>query len=281
MRDGRNVPQLRPADCIDLMVGVLQNMRLHASAAEGYVKTGLRAPLDDAPEDAHIVREAGAFWRQMGVRAKMTSAVAEVRAEHRANRWQCTVADVKRLIRPCQRSRKVDAILQRLGDDSGDSADEREGSEASEPSQDPLGDWAASGDEMEAADAETGRTTAAVAADETMPIAEEVAEAVAQSSRVLAVYESVKEELSKTGCVRLAHAVDAEINRESRRMRELGKQDPRLLRALAQRREAEHAEERKRLRILDETNAREASLQSMRQRCAEASQQLRGKKSKP
>ena len=60
MRRGRVVPQLLPERRMDLMAPILENMRLHHEAARGYIKTGMRAPLDDSSLDHEINREAGA-----------------------------------------------------------------------------------------------------------------------------------------------------------------------------------------------------------------------------
>ena len=66
---------------MDMMIDVLSNMSLHYDAADGYIKTGLRVPLDDASQDQFIVREAAAFWKELNMRQKIDAAVAEVREE--------------------------------------------------------------------------------------------------------------------------------------------------------------------------------------------------------
>ena len=84
MQDGICVPSLRQEHCIDIMVGVLENIELHLKAADGFLKTGLAVALDGS-QDQLIVREAGIFWAEQGMRAKINSAVAEVREEVAAN----------------------------------------------------------------------------------------------------------------------------------------------------------------------------------------------------
>ena len=69
MREGVVVPQLRQEECLDIMVDVLSNMALHLHAAKGYLKTGLTVDLDGL-QDQEIVREAGQFWTELGMRAK-------------------------------------------------------------------------------------------------------------------------------------------------------------------------------------------------------------------
>ena len=80
MQDGICVPSLRQEQCIDIMVGVLENIELHLKAADGFLKTGLAVALDGS-QDQLIVREDSIFWTELGMRAKTNAAVAEVREE--------------------------------------------------------------------------------------------------------------------------------------------------------------------------------------------------------
>ena len=81
MRAGVSVPRCRPEQCIDMMAELMSNMSLHLVAVDGYLNTGMIAPLDDAAQDQFIVREVGALWKELGMRDKINAAVAEVRAE--------------------------------------------------------------------------------------------------------------------------------------------------------------------------------------------------------
>ena len=81
------VPQLRDTDCIELMAEVLSEMGLHFTAADGYLHTGFRANLFDANLDQEICKEAGNFWRKLGMREKVASAVAEVQTEVEEDWW--------------------------------------------------------------------------------------------------------------------------------------------------------------------------------------------------
>ena len=82
MRDGIVVPQLRQEECIDIMVDVLSSMELHINVAKGYLRTGMAVDLDGL-HDQESVREAGACWSELGMRAKIIVAVKEVREEHK------------------------------------------------------------------------------------------------------------------------------------------------------------------------------------------------------
>ena len=82
MRDGIVVPKLRQEECIDTMVEVLSSMELHLNAAKGYLRTGLTVDFDGF-QDQESAREAGAFWSELGMCAKINAAVKEVREEHK------------------------------------------------------------------------------------------------------------------------------------------------------------------------------------------------------
>ena len=112
MREGTVVPKLRQEDCIDTMVDVVSNMELHLNAAKGYLRTGMTVDLDGL-QDQEIVREAGVFWAELGMRAKINSAVAELREEYSAGRIGWNVEDVKRIIKPYPINKQVDAILRK------------------------------------------------------------------------------------------------------------------------------------------------------------------------
>ena len=117
MRDGAVVPQLRQEDCIDIMVDVVSSMDLHLNAAKGYLRTSMTVDLEGL-QDEEIVREAAAFWAELGMRAKINFAVKEIREEHSAGRIGWSVEDVKRIIKPYPINKQVDAILRNMEDDT-------------------------------------------------------------------------------------------------------------------------------------------------------------------
>ena len=142
MWDGIVVLHLRQEECIDIMVDVLSNMELHLNAAKGYLKTGLTVDLDGL-QDQEIVREAGEFWTELGMRAKINSAVAEIREEHNAKRLSWNVEDIQRIIMPYPKHQKVDAVLRKMEDDTwipeGECVYEDEGEGKSDDSEDDVG----------------------------------------------------------------------------------------------------------------------------------------------
>ena len=152
MRLGVGVPRCTPSKCIELMAGeVMSKLSLHLAAADGYLKTGLRVALDGS-QDQEVVREAQHFWRDLGMRAKINSAVVEVREAFAAGTLRWCAEDVNRLIRPYPPKPKEDAVLAKLGEDTHldpgekafDDGDEGNGSEG-----DGAGSEALSGSEGE------------------------------------------------------------------------------------------------------------------------------------
>ena len=93
----------------------MSKMALHLHAAKGYLKTGLTVDLDGLQDD-EIVREAGQFWTELGMRAKINSAFKEIREEHSAKRLSWNVEDIKRIIKPYPINKKVDAVLRKMED---------------------------------------------------------------------------------------------------------------------------------------------------------------------
>ena len=88
-------------------------MELHLNAAQGYLRTGMTVDLDGL-QDQEIVREAGVFWAELGMRTKINSAGKETREEHSAKRPSWNVEDIKRIIKPYPINHKVDAALGKM-----------------------------------------------------------------------------------------------------------------------------------------------------------------------
>ena len=118
LRDGSTVPHLKPSACVDIMVEVLSNMDLHHAVADGCVKTGLRVHLYDSSQDRFIVREAGDFCKELNMRMKVNSAVAEVREEVKSGRLNWCFTDMRRLIQPYPKHKHADDVLGNIGEDT-------------------------------------------------------------------------------------------------------------------------------------------------------------------
>ena len=62
---------------IDIMAEVMLSKDLHLMATRGFKLTGTTIALDGT-EDDMVTREAGVFWRELGMRAEVDAAVADV-----------------------------------------------------------------------------------------------------------------------------------------------------------------------------------------------------------
>ena len=82
---GGGLIDLTREENIDIMIEVMSDVNLHLHAVKGYKHTGATNSFD-GKEDDLICREAETFWKELNMRSKVTSTVAEVRAEAKANR---------------------------------------------------------------------------------------------------------------------------------------------------------------------------------------------------
>ena len=299
MQDGVCVPRCKPEQCIDMMVEVLSSMQLHLNAAEGYIRTGLRVSLDGT-QDHFIVREAGRFWNELGMRDKINAAVAEVREEVRAGRLRWTYEHVQRLILPYPSRPKADKLLEKMGDDTsvpeGEAPYEDSEEDADEEAtQEDDDEEVSDGEETHAEESCTkapDESLAAVAAntedvrsggryeaadgrphdgpDAMIVISEGDADEVAKSHDLIATFESAIVSLKARGAMRAVANLENEIAKERRRLRGISKMNPGVLLALARQRDEEHAMERKRKRCIEERNAETLSRNKVRQQLKDA-----------
>jgi hypothetical protein len=308
MRNGVCVPRCIPEQCIDIGVAVLSNISLHVHAAEGYLKTGMTVSLDGS-QDILIVREAGDFWKELGMRQKINFAVAEVRAEARAGRLRWTFANVQRLIRPFPKHKRVDAVLAKMEEDTslpdGETPwaaeecdageDGRSGGEEEEPTEDADDDiWAAfaaegAGMETEdetgvegAEDAErrshSGASAGGGGSCSDVVVGAAQAEELTASARRVAALEAAATGLKELGLIKAAVNVETEIKKARRHARSIGSEDPQVLFALARQRESEEAQERLRRSLVAQANAKTRTAESLRREAAVAADTLRKRK---
>ncbi len=263
MRLGQCVPQLDKLECIDLMVEVMSQMSLHLAAADGYWETGFKANLWDADLDARICKEAGHFWRKLGMRKKVAAAVAEVEEEVQAGRLRWTYKDIMRLVLPHPRRGHCDDVFANLGDDAaldegdkiwhgmegaedaaeglrssggtegGNSVDALEGDE-DDGSEDDDG-WSAAGEfDYEWANQSLTAAAAGESALEAPPgLSTSRMETAEQTSELMRTYSSIAEELRSWGDIAGATFMETQLRKEWRRVREVSKEDPGVQRALA------------------------------------------------
>jgi hypothetical protein len=276
---------------------------LHVHAADGFLKTGFLCSLDDAAGDEQIVREAGAFWKELNMRAKITAAVAAVRTEVEAGRLHWTQMDVQRLIKPYPRRGKVDAILERIGDDAGNELANESDDDSSAADDFKEGDdkhidsdLNLSADESNAAEGGAGEDTqsvgegddeqpSAVAEDSKLSavtddvfVSPEEAECVLQSRKTIAALQSAKQTCEEVGSMAAVVHIENEIRKEERTLRQRTSENPDLLRALARNMDMEAAETATRKRLVDEANAQTLSAKKLRKQIQDANAKLRSTK---
>ena len=98
-RMGGGLVDLTSEENIDIMIQVMSDRNLHDLASKGYKYTGTTVALDGT-EDAKIIREAKDFWRELGMRDLINSAVAEVEKQYKAGLLPWTYKSVQSLITP-------------------------------------------------------------------------------------------------------------------------------------------------------------------------------------
>ena len=264
------------------MIGVLGQRSLHVHAADGFLKTGWLCSLDDATGDEQILREAGTFWKELNMRAKVNAAVAAVRTEVAAKRLSWTLSDVQRVIKPYPRKCKVDAILEQIGDDAGndlaDASDDDNSNEegAGHSDKSDLEEGAEEGDgddEQPTAVAEepsAGAEEPSAVAEDSNAVADDIivapaeAEYVSMSRNIIAGLQTAKETCAQVGSMALAVTIENEIRKEERKLRQRSSENPDLMLALARSMDKDAAEAAKRKRLVDDADAHTLSQKKMR-----------------
>ena len=104
------------------------------------------------------------------------------------------------------------------------------------------------------------------------------AEALADSTNLIATYETAISALSAHGAMRAVINLENEIRKERRRMRALSNEDPDVLVALARQRDADEARERTRRRAVADANARTHTKAKLKQEMQSAFQTLKKRK---
>lgn len=258
MRHGMVVPKLSNEECMDLMWSVLADPSLHQNASEGFKKVGQSIDLDGA-EDALICREAAGYWHEettdhyATMRQKLDAELAAVAEEYSSGGLTWCLRDVQRLICPYPCHRKVDKILNNVGDDYYRDEIENLKDVSDE-------DEADSGDEEKEFDAavagafppeplvETRELDTAVAGTitpqsrHTTELSASQAEALHQVRISVAALQSSLESLKGTGNVRGVQVLEGELRKDRRRERELVKESPAVAETFLRLRQAEAEE---------------------------------------
>ena len=290
MRDGVPVPKMKYEKSIDCMYNVLSDTAKHLHAADGYKYTGATNALDGT-EDELIVREAGQFWNDLGMRAKVNRQLSIVEDEVAAKRLHWRMRDVYRLIAPYPAHNAVDKVLNHVGDDAGKGSDARDGANEDPSDKD---DGSESGDSdsacADAAVAEThahagapdgARETAADALPAVEPrvrcSALEAERYHSVHTKITALKESIAA-LKACGSIRAAVALENEVKKEQRRSRALCRESPAVAEAFKNSRLLEEAERRRKRFLEAAANENELRAGKLRKEMEDTKANLKRKK---
>ena len=309
-QQGEVVPKLQPETMIDLMVEVLSNPSVHLRAAAGYKKTAVAVNIDNGGADLEICREAGDFWRELGVRPKVNAEVARVRAEVAAGRLAWTYESVVNLMAPYQKSKDEDRLLGLLHDAGHcDLAEERwadaggmgegGGSESDSGSESDGGLDAGAELAAEGAPAvaggeahETGPGVMGGEADATEPavagpsrsqscapsFSPRVANLFHRAEDSIASLQAAKKELQSHGLLRAAHLMNVELEKENRRLRALAREDAGVVCALEERSQLRAEQENQLVRRAEEAHKQALTVKRIRASIDDAERELRQKR---
>ncbi len=269
-------------------------------------QNGERLPLDDDTQDHLCVREAGDFWKERGMRRKVNDAIADVRAEASAGRLRWTKQDVKRLIGKYPPYEKVDEAIQRAkefewierdepkwavaeddSDDCDEDGDDDEGEDDGDGASGVGGDGDGAEGEEGAAVADEGVDAPGRGNDEESAVAgtasappllpESLAEEMDKSRTLLHAYEHAKEVLLEVGAMADVVAIENNMRKEHKRMRDIGNESPAILSAMAATRALEQDEDRKRRRLVWEANQHAAEARKLKGEVEQAKAALKKK----
>ena len=284
MRRGVSVPKIPHTVCMDMMMDVLSDPKLHLHAADGYKKTGATVALDGS-EDYMIVREAGEFFRSCGVRDKINREVALVREEVRAGRLGWTYEDVKRLIQPYPHN-KIDKTLECIGDHYHlDSDEEPWGEEgavgAASDDEDCNSEWGAP--PKEESEAEKKNAVAVVQDSIAVAIAKPslspaAAEQLSDSEALVSAYDQAMDVLKTYGAVTAVQQLENEKRKELRRQRMQATDNPAVADALMDLKTARAREEREQMLAVRDANKKQQELARLRKESGEAAEMLQKRK---
>ena len=315
MSAGVSVPRLRPEELMDMMMGTLDDMNLHLAGAEGYIRTGMRVGLGkDDSLDGEVTREAGDFWRERGMRAKINEVADEVSEACRNGHIRWCYNDVRGLIQSHPRHKRTDEVRAAMGDDKEQDGvddapfkDEEGDSDAEKNSDDDLWDEAdgygsdggggggggdgggggggGKGGEGGGGGSQDGADGAAIAAvaaagqlDEMPTLQAHDSEELRKQQHTLEQLTEMKATVEQLGHVSLAQCVSAEIHRVERQMRAASRETPGVLDALRLERRREVAREQERLRHVQEANLATKSLHSVKLQLKDAEKSLKQKR---
>ena len=259
-----------------IMLEVLSDRDLHRRASEGYKKVGQSIDLH-GKEDALVCREAGTLWNEQttdgypNMRAKIDAELAAVAEEFASGGLTWCERDVFRLISPYPANKKVDAVLENLGEDffhdeihrmdvGGPSAVAAGETEALEDSHVSSSSEDDSNDERE--DFSTAwRTSHEEPAEEATPSDSGAAAQVRQTTDTINAIEAHLEGLRSIGLTKGVQVLEDQLAKYRRRLRNIMADKPAVLDTFYQQRKAEAERRLECERICDERKERQREAQ--------------------
>jgi hypothetical protein len=224
------------------MASVWNNPDFHAAVSDGFWKTGLACSLDDTADDHRVVKEAKAFWNEIGIPAKRREAVDIVKAEYTAGRLTWDFHSVSGLVLPFPAAApRYNVQPDDDGSDAGDgdgSASDSDSDEGSEPGDD--GDGAAAVSSAVAGSSGSCAIASSSTALEVVPplLPEEVAQ-VNDHHRNIDVLQCVLSQVEAAGMDTLAATVVNCLRAEERKAYGRCQPNPAIARAMLANRQAE------------------------------------------
>jgi hypothetical protein len=286
MRTGVIVPSASEGERLDMLEEVWGRRLLHIKASEGYKSTGATVALDGT-EDHLIVREAGTFWHELGMREKINREVAQVRREVEAGRLGWSAADVQGLILPYPKNKEVDSMMEKMRDDT-----ELEAGEVPFATDTP-GDGSVASSDASSEEIEGDDSTAVAAVPGGCPEVAELsspstlgdireeeltadeARHAHESNDLMRAYESAMAELKRVGAVGAVVTLENEIRKEKRRIRGASKESAAVAVGLARLRDAEEAEMRKKQKQADALNEQQLTAAKLKREVECANKKIR------
>ena len=244
------VPVPRKEDCLQWMAALWSQKSLHTEASKGFWKTGVANNLDGS-QDHLMCREAGDFWRELGMSSKRADAVNDVEVEVRAGRLGWTYADVEKVIMPYpSRGHNADNLPDDEGSESGDEPPFSTYEEAANPSSEndidrdggekaALADVEPTGEEPTPTNvgADTPTNVGATSVPGVGQLVPADCGVVHERIRTMDTLTIVRGQLESIGKDNLMVVVDNAIRDEERRVRHASKKNPAIIAAFNAERE--------------------------------------------
>ena len=291
-QQGVAIPSLRPEMMIDLMVEVLSGPEIHLAAAAGYKKTGVKVKLEGG-EDQEIQREAGDFWRELGMREKVNKEIKLVREAAEQGHLTWSYHNVLHLMMPYPKNVEEDRLL-RLTHDAGHVDDEEARWARACGDEVPGEDDSSTESESDDAGANAGAGAPSMAGCNGGPasamtdlcpqsgtaapeLSADLATAFEDCHHHMTTLHAVHQELRACGLMKQAHGIQLAIDKQRRHMRALGREDADVAIALRDRQREVEAQHQLAARRVEDAYRMNLTAKRIKAQVAEAGAELKRK----